>query len=44
LFKRDFGKYMLDNFSLKLIDYGFLWSVEYDKAGFDDQNYWLFEK
>lgn len=44
LFKMDFGKYMLDNFSLKLIDYGFLWGVEYDKAGFDDLNYWLFEK
>jgi len=44
LFKMDFGKYMINNFNIKLIDYGFLWGVEYDKAGFDDLNYWLFEK
>lgn len=43
LFKRDFGKFMLDNFDLKVIDYGFLWGHEYDAAGFDDITYWVFE-
>ncbi len=41
LFKRDFGKYIIHNFNLKLIDYGFLWSHEF--ASFDDINYWLFK-
>lgn len=44
LFKSNFGKTMIDNFELKLIDYGFLWGYEFDKAGFDDITFWLFEK
>lgn len=44
LFKRDFGKLMLENFDLKLVDYGFLWGHLYDAAGFDDITWWLFEK
>jgi pseudaminic acid biosynthesis-associated methylase len=44
LFKRDFGKFVLDNFSLKLVDYGFLWGHLYDRAGFDDITWWLFKK
>ena len=44
LFKRDFGKLFMENFSVKLVDYGFLWGHIYDKAGFDDITWWLFEK
>ena len=44
LFKSDFGKTFIQNFSVKLIDYGFLWGHEYDNGGFDDTTYWLFEK
>ena len=44
LFKRDFGKLFLENFNAKVLDYGFLWGHEFDKAGFDDITYWLFEK
>jgi pseudaminic acid biosynthesis-associated methylase len=44
LFKRDFGKLFLENFEVKLIDYGFLWGHIYDVAGFDDITWWLFEK
>jgi len=44
LFKRDFGKLFIENFDVKLIDYGFLWGHEYDCAGFDDITYWVFEK
>jgi pseudaminic acid biosynthesis-associated methylase len=44
LFKRDFGKMFLENFPVKLVDYGFLWGHIYDDAGFDDITYWLFEK
>ena len=44
LFKSDFGKQILNNFELNLIDYGFLWGYEFDNAGFDDITYWLFEK
>jgi len=44
LFKRDFGKLFIENFPVKLIDYGFLWGHLYDDAGFDDITYWLFEK
>ena len=43
LFKRDFGKYFLENFEAKCIDYGFLWSHEYESAGFDDCTWWLFD-
>lgn len=44
LFKRDFGKYFLENFDLEVIDYGFLWGYYYDVAGFDDFTWWLFKK
>ena len=44
LFKRDFGKLFMDNFDVKLVDYGFLWGHEFDAAGFDDVTYWLFQK
>ena len=44
LFKRDFGKLFLDNFNVEVVDYGFLWGHIYDKAGFDDITWWLFEK
>jgi pseudaminic acid biosynthesis-associated methylase len=44
LFKRDFGKLFIENFSVKLVDYGFLWGHIYDNAGFDDITWWLFEK
>lgn len=44
LFKRDFGKFYLENFKLKLVDYGFLWSHEFEAAGFDDMTWWLFCK
>lgn len=44
LFKRDFGKEFIENFDVKLVDYGFLWGHIYDEAGFDDVTYWLFEK
>jgi len=44
LFKRDFGKLFIENFDVKLIDYGFLWGYLYDSAGFDDITWWLFEK
>lgn len=44
LFKRDFGKDFLENFHVRLVDYGFLWGHIYDDAGFDDITYWLFEK
>jgi len=43
LFKRDFGKYYLDNFpELIATSYGFLWHVEFEK--FDDMNWWILEK
>jgi spore coat polysaccharide biosynthesis protein SpsF len=44
LFKRDFGKLFVENFPVKVLDCGFLWSYEYENAGFDDITYWLFEK
>lgn len=44
LFKRDFGKLFMENFNVKLLDYGFLWGHVYDAAGFDDITWWLFEK
>lgn len=44
LFKRDFGKLFLENFDVKLLDYGFLWGHIYDSAGFDDIIWWLFDK
>jgi len=44
LFKRDFGRFFLDNFSVEVLDYGFLWGHVYDSAGFDDITWWLFQK
>lgn len=44
LFKRDFGRLFLQNFSVELVDYGFLWGEIYDDAGFDDTTWWLFKK
>jgi len=44
LFKRDFGKLFIENFPVNLINCGFLWGHIYDKAGFDDTTWWLFEK
>lgn len=44
LFKRDFGKLFIENFPVKLVDYGFLWGHIYDTAGFDDITWWLFRK
>jgi pseudaminic acid biosynthesis-associated methylase len=44
LFKRDFGKLFVENFDVKILDYGFLWGHVFDDAGFDDITYWLFEK
>jgi pseudaminic acid biosynthesis-associated methylase len=44
LFKRDFGKLFIENFNVRLVDYGFLWGHIYDSAGFDDVTWWLFEK
>ncbi|NQW57332.1 MAG: hypothetical protein HQ456_01350 [Polynucleobacter sp.] len=44
LFKRDFGKFFIENFDVSIVDYGFLWGHIYDNAGFDDVTWWLFEK
>jgi hypothetical protein len=34
----------MDNFDVTLLDYGFLWGRIFDRAGFDDITWWLFEK
>jgi hypothetical protein len=44
LFKRDWGKFVVENFDVTVIDYGFLWGHEFDEAGFDDITYWVFAK
>lgn len=44
LFTRDYGRFFLENFPARVVDYGFLWGHYYDRAGFDDGNYWVFEK
>jgi pseudaminic acid biosynthesis-associated methylase len=44
LFKRDFGKLFVENFPVKVLDSGFLWSYNYEASGFDDITYWVFEK
>jgi pseudaminic acid biosynthesis-associated methylase len=44
LFKCDFGKLFVDNFDVAVVDYGFLWGHQYDRAGFDAITWWLFEK
>ena len=43
LFKRDFGDLFQTNFDVKLLDYGFLWSKDYEEE-WDDITWWLFEK
>jgi len=42
LFKRDFGKWYVDNYNLKCINYGFLWRTEL--SIFDNLTWWVFEK
>jgi len=44
LFKCDFGKIFVENFNVNIVDYGFLWGHIYDRAGFDDVTWWMFEK
>ena len=44
LFTRDYGRFFLQNFACSVVDYGFLWGHYYDAAGFDDGNFWVFEK
>ena len=44
LFKMDFGKLIAEKFDVSILDYGFLWGYYYDRAGFDDFTWWLFEK
>ena len=44
LFKSDFGKTLMENFDVELVDYGFLWGHIYDTAGFDDVTFWVFRK
>jgi len=44
LFTRDYGRFFLDNFEVRIVDYGFLWGHYFDTAGFDDGNFWVFEK
>lgn len=42
LFKRDFGRYWLENFpDLEIVDFGFFWQPVY---GVDNLNWWLFRK
>ncbi len=42
LFKRDFGRFWLKNFSdLDVVDYGFFWKPI---TGLDDVTWWLFGK
>ena len=41
LWKRDFGKYWSDNYSLSLVDYGFFWK---EATGLDNLTYFIFEK
>jgi pseudaminic acid biosynthesis-associated methylase len=44
LFTRDFGRFFVENFDVRIVNYGFLWGYFFDSAGFDDANYWVFEK
>jgi len=44
LWKRDFGKDFLEHSNWKVVSYGFLWGQEFDNCGFDDCNYWVFER
>jgi len=43
LFKRDFGKFYLDNYpNLKCVNYGFIWQGEFPV--FPNFNWWVFKK
>jgi pseudaminic acid biosynthesis-associated methylase len=42
LFKRDFGKFYLENYNLKCVNYGFLWESELPI--FNNLTWWVFEK
>jgi pseudaminic acid biosynthesis-associated methylase len=42
LFKRDFGKWYVDNYNLKCVNYGFLWESELPI--FNNLTWWVFEK
>ena len=44
LFKSDFGRLFAERFPVEVVDYGFLWGYVYDRAGFDDVTWWLFER
>ena len=44
LFTRDYGRFFAENFPCRVVDYGFLWGYYFDSAGFDDGNFWVFEK
>lgn len=44
MYRMDYGKYFVKNFDVQVVDYGFLWGYEFDKGGFDDVTWWLFEK
>ena len=44
LWKMDFGKEFIQFSGWNVVDYGFLWGHEYDACGFDDCNYWIFER
>lgn len=41
LWKRDFGSFWMDNYKLKLVDYGFFWKRT---TGLDNLTYWIFMK
>jgi RimJ/RimL family protein N-acetyltransferase len=44
LFACDFAKLFIENFTVKVVDYGFRWGHIYDPAGFDAVTWWLFGK
>jgi hypothetical protein len=44
LFKRDFGRFFIEHFPVRCLDYGFLWGYQYGGGGFDDTTWWLLEK
>lgn len=41
LWKQDFGSFWMDNYPLKLLDYGFFWKRT---TGLDNLTYWIFMK
>jgi hypothetical protein len=44
LFKRGFVKLFIENFDVKLVNYGFMWGYVYANSRIDDITWWLFEK